>query len=318
MNKTLKKLLIFALKVSVAGALLYLVLRQAGGGDVRAGASKVVGLILSVHPAAFVASVALYLVALSLGTKRWSLLLPGKFRFRRLYSLYLVGSFFSTFMPGLVGGDAVKIYYLYKETGEGAKALSSVFMDRYIGFCSLMLIGLAAYPFGFKYIRGSWIEWALPLIVLCFALVSLVVFGLRIGKRIQVVGKLHDYFHTYRKKYDVIVKALLLSFTLQLIIIFGIYLLSLGLGLKMPFSALLVFIPIITTVATVPISLAGIGLREAAAVLLFGTVGLEADSAMALSLAWFTMVAVGGLAGLFQYFRIKGASAKSPPHKRPE
>jgi uncharacterized protein (TIRG00374 family) len=300
MDKTLKKYLVFALKLCVSGTLLYLVLGKAGAGNVAA-------LLGNINPASFAAAVAIYLVVLFIGTIRWRLLLPGRFALGRLFSLHLVGSFFNTFLPGLVGGDAVKIYYLYKETGEGANALSSVFMDRYVGFCALMMIGLAAYPFGLRYVRGSWIEWLLPLIIICFVLASLVVFGLRLGRRIEVVGKLHDYFHEYRKKRAVIAKALLLSFSLQLLIMFGIYLMALGLGIEIPFRVLLVFIPIITTVATVPVSLAGIGLREAATVLLLGTVGVEADSAMALSLAWFMMVAVGGLAGLLEYFRMKEA-----------
>jgi uncharacterized protein (TIRG00374 family) len=298
MNKTLKKYLLFALKLLVSGTILYIVLKKAG-------AAQVIGLLKNIHPVYFVASVLLYLGALFLGSMRWQILLPRSFSLKRLYPLYLLGSFFNVFLPGLVGGDAVKIYYLYKETGEGSEALSSVFMDRYMGFTSMMLLGLMAYPFGLKYFRGVWIEWLLPLIIISFVIVSLLIFGLRLGKRIEVVGKLHDYFHTYRKKYDVLAKAILLSFVLQSMVILGIYLLSIGLGMDVPFSALLIFIPIITTVATIPISLSGIGLREAAAVLLFGTIGVEADSATALSFAWFIMAAVGGLTGLYEYLREK-------------
>ncbi len=298
LNKKLKKYLLFALKLLVSGTILYLVLEKAG-------AENVLGLLKDIHPAYFAASVVLYLAGLFIGSMRWQILLPRKFSLKRLYPLYLVGSFFNIFLPGLVGGDAVKIYYLYKETGDGSEALSSVFMDRYVGFVSMMTLGLAAYPFGLKYFRGEWIEWLLPLIIISFILVSLLVFGLRIGQRIAVIGKLHSYFHTYRKKYTVIARAVLYSFTLQLMIIFGIYLLAVGLGIEVPFSALLIFIPIITTVATIPISLAGIGLREGASVLLLGSVGVEPDSATALSFSWFLMTATGGLTGLYEYLREK-------------
>ncbi len=298
MKEGAKKLFIFVLKIAVSGSLLYIVLHKAGAGNV-------INLLKSIPPLLFATSVMLYLVALFFGSMRWQTLLPEKFSLRRLYPLYLLGSFFNTFLPGLVGGDAVKIYYLYKETGKGAQALSSVFMDRYMGFTAMMILGLVAYPFGLKYIRGSWIEWLLPLIIISFVLASLVVFGLRLGQRISVIGKLHDYFHTYRKKRDVIAKALLLSFTLQLLIIFGIYLLAVGLRVELPLSALVIFVPIITAVATIPISLSGIGLREAAAVLLLGAVGVEPDSATAISFAWFLMAATGGLAGLYEYFRVR-------------
>ncbi len=298
MTEKVRKYLIFLLKLVVSGTLLYFVLAKAGLEDV-------LSLLKSISPLTFVTAVLLYIAALFMASKRWQLLLPERFSLRRLFPLYLLGSFFNTFLPGLVGGDAVKIYYLYKETGKGSQALSSVFMDRYVGYTSLMILGLAAFPFGLKYFRGSWIEWALPAIVLAFVIASFVIFGMRLGQRFKVLSNLYDYFHSYRKQRAVIVKTVLLSFALQGTIIFGIYLLALGLGMRIPFSVLFIFIPITTTVATLPISLSGIGLREAASVLLLGAVGIEPDSATALSFAWFLMAAAGGLTGLYEYLKVR-------------
>ena len=85
-------------------------------------------------PLAFVAAILLYLLAQFTSTLRWKLLLPRMLGIRKLFSLYMIGSFFNTFLPGLIGGDAVKGFYLYKETGKGSLTLASIFMDRYIGF----------------------------------------------------------------------------------------------------------------------------------------------------------------------------------------
>ena len=41
-------------------------------------------------------------------------------------------------VAGAVGGDAVKAYYLYKETGQGGSSLGSVFLDRYVGYLALL------------------------------------------------------------------------------------------------------------------------------------------------------------------------------------
>jgi len=49
--------------------------------------------------------------------------------------------------PGLIGGDAIRAYYLTRMPKKISATLASVFMDRYIGFVSLMLIGIVAYPF---------------------------------------------------------------------------------------------------------------------------------------------------------------------------
>ncbi|MEJ2324987.1 MAG: lysylphosphatidylglycerol synthase transmembrane domain-containing protein [Nitrospirota bacterium] len=301
----LKKPALLILKISVSGGLLYVVLA-------RAGLNNVVGLLTDINPWAFVFAVFTYIAAQFVSSIRWKLLLKDDFSLKRLFPLYLLGSFFSIFMPGLVGGDAMKIYYLYKETGKGSQSLASVFMDRYIGFCTLMALGMLAFPFGLGYFRGSWIEWVLPLIVLGFVSASLAIFGLRLFNRIRFLSDLYNYFHFYRRRGKVIVKTVLLSVVVQVAIIYAIYVLALGLGEHIPFLAMLIFVPIITTVSAFPISLAGIGLREASSVLLFGTIGVGPDTATAISFAWFLSTAAGGLTGLYEYLRVKEHGVQGP------
>ena len=286
------------MKLAVSGGALYLILSKAG-------IDKVFANLRAINPWAFAFAVFTYIFATLVSSFRWQMLLPERFSVRRLFPLYMLGAFFNTFLPGLVGGDAVKIYYLYKETGKGTQALSSVFMDRFVGFTSLMALGIVAYPFGLRYFRGSWIEWVLPLIVLSFVLSSLLIFGLRLGQRLKVLGSVYDYFHSYLRKPAVIAKTLALSFIVQVSIIFSVYVLALGLGLHVPFILFLAFIPIITTVATLPISISGIGLREGASVLLLGSVGVEPAMATALSFTMFLASAIGGAPGIYEYLRNK-------------
>ncbi len=52
---------------------------------------------------------------------------------RQLFYFYLVGVFFNNFMPSTVGGDLVKMYGLGRQKKNNIAAVSSVFMDRYVG-----------------------------------------------------------------------------------------------------------------------------------------------------------------------------------------
>jgi uncharacterized protein (TIRG00374 family) len=298
LRRKLKKTVFFLLKLSVSCGLLYLVLSRAGIG-------RVVSLIININPWAFASAVLMYVACQFVSSIRWQMLLKDRFSLRRLFPLYLLGSFFNTFLPGLVGGDAVKSYYLYRETGKGTQSLASVFMDRYIGLTSLMAIGLIAFPFGMGYFSGSWVQWMLPAIVFGFLAVSLIVFGLRLGKGIRFLGNFYDYFHFYRKKRPVILKALALSVAAQTVVILSIYVLALGLGQDMPLHMLFIFMPVIATLSSAPVSISGIGIREASSVLLLGTIGVKPDMATAISFAWFLSVATGGLAGIYEY--LKGA-----------
>jgi uncharacterized membrane protein YbhN (UPF0104 family) len=296
--RKLNKIAVFALKLMVSSGLLYLVLSKAG-------IDKVLSLLLNINPLSFIFAVLVYIFAQFISSFRWKLLLPEGFSVRTLFPLYLIGSFFNTFLPGLVGGDAIKAYYLYKKTGEGAQTLASVFMDRYVGYVTLMIIGLIAYPFGAKHIKGSWIEWLLPLIVLCFALGSFIVLGLRLGKRVKFLNDIYSHFHFYRRKKGVVAKTILLSAVIQCSVIFAVYLLARGLGVELPLYIFFVFIPIIVTVSAMPVSLSGIGLREASFALLFSSVGVNTETATAISFAWFLSLVVGGLAGLYEYLKYK-------------
>lgn len=296
----MNKILLFALKLAVSSGMLYLILSKTG-------VERVLSVIKTVNPFIFIAVILIYVSALYIASIRWRLLLPEEFKNKKLFSFYLIGSFFNTFLPGMVGGDAVKTYYLYKEINKGSLSFASVFMDRYLGFIAIMTIGVVAFAAGFKYIKGSLIEWLLPAIVLSFLTGSLVIFRFRLGKRIRAIAEFYEYFYKYSKQKTLLIKALMLSFVVQAMSIISIYLISLGLGQHIPFAYFFIFFPIIITVATLPISISGIGLREGAFVLLFGMIGISSETATAMSFTWFLSVACGGLLGLFKYLSLKTA-----------
>src|SRR5690348_10696038 len=61
--------------------------------------------------------IALYLLAQVASSYRWQFLsapLGFKLSLREFYDYYLIGMFFSLFLPGSIGGDAVRMFYLAK------------------------------------------------------------------------------------------------------------------------------------------------------------------------------------------------------------
>jgi hypothetical protein len=293
-----KRLALLIFKLAVSSVLLYVVLK-------RTGLEQVFSTLKAMSPVAFISAVFLYLLAQFISTVRWKLLLPGVLGIGKLFSFYIIGSFFNTVLPGIIGGDAVKAYYLYQVTGKGSLSLASIFMDRYLGFLMLLTICTIAFPFGYAYLHGSQVEWLLPLIVLSFAAASFLVFGLRLGKGIKILSECYDYFHSYRGQKGVIGKALLLSVFVQLLGILAVYILALGMGEHIPFLACLIFLPLIIVITMIPISISGIGVREGAFVVLFGLIGVRPEVATAVSLSWFLSVATVNLLGFVEYIRYK-------------
>jgi glycosyltransferase 2 family protein len=292
------KILLVILKLAISSALLYIVLS-------RTGPENVFNTLKTMSIPAFISAIILYIAAQVISSFRWRLLLPEVVEKKKLFSLYMIGAFFNTFLPGVIGGDAVKGYYLYQATGKGSLSLASIFMDRYIGFVGLIAICIIAFPFGFRYLEGSRVEWLLPLVVLSFIAASLLIFGLRLGQRVRLLSGFYHYFHSYRNQKRVLGKAFVLSLVIQLTGIFAVYLLAQGMGQHIPFIAFLIFLPLIILFTTIPISISGLGIRESAFVLFFGLLGIKAEVATALSLSWFLTTSTGSLIGLYEYVKYK-------------
>ncbi len=58
----------------------------------------------------------------------------------RVSALFLIGMFYNQFLPGGTGGDIIKSYLLLKETDKKAGALLAVVFDRLIGLVALVTI----------------------------------------------------------------------------------------------------------------------------------------------------------------------------------
>ena len=292
------RIFLLVLKLTISSAFLYIVLS-------RTGPERVFSILKDMSLSAFVSAVLLSLFAQFISTLRWKLLLPGKLGIRKLFSLYMIGSFFNIMLPGLIGGDAVKAFYLYKASGRGSLTLASIFMDRYLGFVMLVVICAIAFPFGYSYFQNSAVTWGLPLTVLVFIISSLLFFSLRLGKRIKILSEIYGYFYSYWNQKGIILMALLISVLVQLLNIFAVYILALGLGKHIPILACLIFLPLIVMFTTLPISISGIGVREGAFVLFFRIIGMKPDVATAISLSWFLSTTAGGLLGLVEYIRYR-------------
>jgi uncharacterized protein (TIRG00374 family) len=91
----------------------------------------------------FAVTVALYLIAQSLSGWRWQTLaavLNLHAPVSECVRYYFICMFTNVFVPGLIGGDAARAFYLGRKYGKTAEAIASVVADR--GYGLLALFGL--------------------------------------------------------------------------------------------------------------------------------------------------------------------------------
>ena len=270
------------------------------------GANRVVHVVSRERPVFFAATIALYLAGQVMSSYRWQLLarlngLGGPWREYLAY--YFIGVFTNLFIPGLIGGDAARASYLGLCHRRPGAALASVAADRGIGLVALFwFAALAALAVTSARLPRSMLR--LVMVIGLLALLGYVVAPLlaRLVRRLTGrLGAIVQPLIPYLQNPVALIPALALSLVLQASLAVCQYLLAVGMGLKVPLSAVMLIVPIANVVASVPLTLNGLGLRESAYLLLFGIAGMAHQDAVALGLLWFASTLVAGLTGILPF-----------------
>lgn len=252
----------------------------------------------------FIIASLLYISTQIISTKRWAYFVKADKGFFELFELYMVGTFFNLFLPGTVGGDVVKAYYLYKGTQKKGDSLVSVFMERYMGMLALMLISTTAIIFGYSYVKGTFALNIFIIILLGFIggtiFVSFFPYEIFYKKLKGVRLSIRDFiFHR-----SIFINTLMLSLLVQGIGVFVVYLLAKSININLVIGLHFIFIPIITVISMIPVSFSGIGLREYSFLHFYGLVGISEEKAVTLSILWFIVMIITGLIGMLFYIRL--------------
>ncbi len=235
-----------------------------------------------------------------------------------LFGIYCIGLFFNLTFPTVVGGDVVKMYYAGRPAKAYAQSFAATFLDRDAGMLAMMIIACAAiavYPVSVPGIPVSLILWsALAAFVLgnialfTPALHRLITRGLhrcRLSKIAAKINVISGAFQIMGRNRSALFWSLLISFANQLIVISTTWILAAGLRLHVPFAYFFVFVPVITLISMIPVSLNGMGLREYSFMSLFQAIGVPAASCIALGLLSSIMIVLSSLPGgiVYVFFR---------------
>jgi uncharacterized membrane protein YbhN (UPF0104 family) len=199
--------------------------------------------------------------------------------------LYYVGMFYNLFLPGGVGGDGYKVYYLKKRSEAKTKLLlAAVLLDRISGAALLAGIALGIAIFSDRlyqfesfnlrilYAAGAILTVPSLLILIRFVFPSFKKVGLQIS--IWSVG-------------------------VQLAQLVCAYSILTALGVDEHFNLYFVLFLVSSIAAMLPISIGGIGLRELVFLYASEILPIDSASAVALALMFFIITATSSLLGVF-------------------
>jgi uncharacterized protein (TIRG00374 family) len=209
-------------------------------------------------------------------------------------------------LPTGFGGDAYKSFRLRGETGSMVPPLATAFLDRLAG-----LVGLALLAFA-----GSAVRFATGdhgRVTLAAALLSLgvlVAWGLALSlsprwtrKRetsSRMASKLRDFaraFATSGRDPRAVLWGTVVGAASALLLVVVFALLAASLGLSVPSAALPGIVLITSLMTIVPLTINGLGLREAAAVWCLVVYGISPEEALAFSLLVLAVTLASSVVG---------------------
>jgi len=109
------------------------------------------------------------------------------------------------------------------------------------------------------------------------------------------IAALYASFHHYDRPALARAAGASLVFNLSLIVTQAY--LGRAVGVHLSLGYFFLFVPILSSLLTVPISISGFGVREGGYVVLFGQAGVAAPQAVAMSLLFYAVNAITGLVG---------------------
>jgi glycosyltransferase 2 family protein len=219
-----------------------------------------------------------FIVELAAGF-RWHILLKVQginLSLPRLSGLFLIGMFYNQFLPGGTGGDIIKSYLLWKETDKKAGGLLAVVFDRFIGLVALVAITVTLLSLRFDLLaqtpetrRYLWILLTLLGISIASLVASFVISGFNLfhllphkfpgrEKLIEIAAAYHLYARHWvatSLAFGASLVAHLATFTTFLCAAFA-------LRADVAITNFFAVMPIERTISALPISFAGVGLRE--------------------------------------------------------
>lgn len=269
--------------------------------------AAVLGHLRNVDIAAVVAAVLVATAISLLHARRWEVVLARMehaVRFAQALRLVLIGYFFNQTLPSTVGGDAYRAWGVYKEGIHAGNAVASVVVDR--AFALLALVAMI--------VAGAW--WLFDLVQAPLARVAIALacaagfagFGLLLAlwrfstlltrwRASRFLLRVSEGARAVVTHPASVIEVLLVTVAGYLVLSCVVFMLAQGMNVDLPLRYALLFVPLVTLVSVLPVSIAGWGLRESAMVHALGLIGVASAEAFSLSVLYGLVVMASGIPG---------------------
>lgn len=301
-----RSFLLIAVKMLVSFGLLFFLYS-------RTPINAISGILKNIDVRYLVPVVFLLILNTLLSAQKWRLFLQADdvhISLSTLMATYLIGSFYNIFLPSNIGGDSYRIYDIARRSSQKVRSAASVFADRFSGFLVLVTLSCIA-SIGVARHFGKPLFFLGPLLILTLLLIILYAlvkqnpirffFHYTRLSRIEAINRLLGKFFlsidNYGSNRKLLFQVMLISLIFQMSVICVVYLLALALHSSTLFVFFIAFVPIITLMEALPISIYGLGVRDIGYVFFFSWAGLTDIQTRSLALLILAVTICYSLSG---------------------
>lgn len=293
-----------AITIIATGVLLFFV-------DWRASFSVLTQISGPIAALAFLPLVA----GVAVSSVKWRLLLLAadiSASFWLLVRSYLIGQFFSSFLPSTVGGDIIR-FQLTRHLGRPSKVFASIVGERFSGLFTVLLLASLALiskpELPREYLEQTTavggfialtmgtlvtIELVRPGRLVIFRRLRRHPFGARL---LQSASRMHAQLIAFGRRPALWCACLVLSVLFYVLLGTFQYATIRALGLQVAILDVARITPLIAVISALPISVNGLGVAEAAFVFLYSQAGLMPSQALAAAIARRLLICALALMG---------------------
>lgn len=261
--------------------------------------------------------VGLYLFAQVISSYRWQFLsaaLGFKLALREYYDYYLIGMFFNLFLPGAIGGDMLRMFYLAKSANRKKReALLTLLAERGVGLVALLLLisvvcitpALAGtdltIPLRLPLLPAM--SFDLRLILLCMSGLMLAgylsLWVAPLERLVEKVPKLEliGQARVYWANLGLLAKSVSISLFVHGLMVGMHLLIASALNIHVDILYITVVYGVVSLASVIPISFNGLGVREGVYVYLLTKVGFTEETALAFAFYWLIISTCTSLIG---------------------
>ena len=283
-------------------------------------------------PWLFAAAVGLSALSWIMSAIRWQEVLRvmnAKVSWPILFSANITSIFYSMILPGgKVSGDAISAYRITRRFGAAGNKTAYVFsviMDRIFGVLTFLIFLSLYFIFneptiyvlgGQKFVAGLMaivgaIVGALIVFTNIFDRLLLVAQKIKINWLQKIIIPALEALSRYRARPSILLKILAVSSVSMILSASSIFFISRAVGLHQPLLTVVFAYLLSTIFVLIPLTVAGIGLREGSIVFVMTRAGANTEQAVALAflaIGMFVLFAIWG--GLGELYRVLKKSKK--------